>query len=212
MGKTIASLSSPCSNTTAHPFFYTKMAPIAIDPHPVVVTTSHRLATTVASEGGGHGKAFRKRVGNTDKVKKANSEPDYVLPPDVTVEAFERFISRVKDIVGENEVEVNLSSSIDGQADSDYINQPRFHDFFPIVEHGKNMASCAIYATEVGQIQDILKVANETLVPVHTVSIGRNLGYGGAAPRLRGTAVLDLSKMNKIIEVNGEYSRSGRAR
>ena len=35
-----------------------------------------------------------------------------------------------------------------------------------------------------------------------TVSTGRNFAYGGAAPRLPGSVVLDLQRMNRIIEVN----------
>src|SRR6516165_1878607 len=36
------------------------------------------------------------------------------------------------------------------------------------------------------------------------VSTGKNLGYGGAAPVYSGSVVLDLKRMNRILEVNEE--------
>lgn len=64
--------------------------------------------------------------------------------------------------------------------------------------------SAAIVATSVGQIQQILTVCNKYKVPVWTISTGKNLGYGSAAPGERGQVVLDLKRMNKIIEVNAD--------
>lgn len=56
------------------------------------------------------------------------------------------------------------------------------------------------------QVQAVVKLANELVLPLWTVSRGRNLGYGGPAPRLRGSAVLDLKRMNRIIEVNEKFA------
>ena len=47
-----------------------------------------------------------------------------------------------------------------------------------------------------------MKIANEYRVPLYPISTGRNLGYGGAAPALSGSVVLDLKRMNKILEVD----------
>jgi hypothetical protein len=47
--------------------------------------------------------------------------------------------------------------------------------------------------------------ANEHLVPLWPISIGRNSGYGGAAPRVSGSVVINMGKyMNNILEVNVE--------
>ena len=54
------------------------------------------------------------------------------------------------------------------------------------------------------QIQQILKVANDYKIPLWTISTGKNLAYGGAAPLLSGSVVLDLKRMNRILEVNEE--------
>ena len=56
----------------------------------------------------------------------------------------------------------------------------------------------------VEQIQAVLSLAHEHRVPVWTVSTGKNLAYGGAAPLVSGSLVLDLQRMNRIIEVNEE--------
>ena len=47
-----------------------------------------------------------------------------------------------------------------------------------------------------------MKIANELHVPLYPISTGRNFGYGGAAPALSGSVVLDLKRMNKILEVD----------
>ncbi|GAB7541959.1 FAD-binding oxidoreductase [Cupriavidus sp. 8B] len=54
----------------------------------------------------------------------------------------------------------------------------------------------------VTQVQAVLRLASAAGLPLWPVSIGRNLAYGGPAPRLRGTLVLDLRRMNRILEVN----------
>lgn len=66
------------------------------------------------------------------------------------------------------------------------------------------MASAVIQPKTTEEVSLVVKAANKHRFPISPVSIGRNLGYGGTAPRMRGTAVLDLRRMDKIIEVNEE--------
>lgn len=68
------------------------------------------------------------------------------------------------------------------------------------------MSSCAILPVPVEQVVAVVKLANALQLPLWTVPRGRNLGHGGPAPRLRGSAVLDLKRMNKIIEVNERFA------
>ncbi len=63
----------------------------------------------------------------------------------------------------------------------------------------------AVRPSIVEEVQDIVKIANVYKVALWTVSRGKNLGYGGSSPVVEGTVVLDLQRMNKIIEVNEEY-------
>src|ERR1035441_7952459 len=52
------------------------------------------------------------------------------------------------------------------------------------------------------QIQRILKEASARAIPVYPISCGKNWGYGDACASLDGCLILDLSRMNRIIEVN----------
>lgn len=62
---------------------------------------------------------------------------------------------------------------------------------------------------EVPEVQAIMRLCNEFDIPVWPFSIGRNVGYGGAAPRVRGSLGLDMGRnMRKILDVNvdGAYA------
>jgi 4-cresol dehydrogenase (hydroxylating) flavoprotein subunit len=63
--------------------------------------------------------------------------------------------------------------------------------------------AAALRPQTVEEIQAIVKIANQHKIPLWTFSRGKNLGYGGPAPRVSGSVVLDLSRM-KRIEVNEE--------
>ena len=69
-----------------------------------------------------------------------------------------------------------------------------------------HLPSAAVAPDGVDQIQAILKIANDYRVPLWTISTGRNFAYGGPAPRKAGYVVLDLKRMNRIIEVNEELA------
>src|SRR5690606_21600227 len=56
----------------------------------------------------------------------------------------------------------------------------------------------AIAPATVEEVQAALRVANQFRVPVWPISRGKNLGYGGSAPLLSGSVVMDLSRMKKI--------------
>ncbi len=48
------------------------------------------------------------------------------------------------------------------------------------------------------EVQAVVKLANQHRIPLWPISRGKNFGYGGAAPRLKGSVVLDLSRMKRI--------------
>ena len=63
-------------------------------------------------------------------------------------------------------------------------------------------ASAAVAPNSTEQVQAIMRVCNEHRIPIFAFSTGKNLGYGGAAPIYKDSVVLDLKRMNRIIEVN----------
>jgi 4-cresol dehydrogenase (hydroxylating) len=77
-----------------------------------------------------------------------------------------------------------------------------YRDPYALDDPDDATASAAVLPASVAEVQAIVRLAAEHGTPLWTVSRGRNLGYGGAAPRLRGTVVLDLRRMNRILEVN----------
>ncbi len=69
-------------------------------------------------------------------------------------------------------------------------------------EPEERVASAAVAPYTVEQVQAVVKIANEYKIPVYPISTGRNLGYGGSAPNLSGSVVLDLKRMNRILDVS----------
>ena len=69
-------------------------------------------------------------------------------------------------------------------------------------EPEEETVSAALAPDNVDQIRKILKIANRYSIPLYTISTGRNLAYGGSAPVYSGSVVLDLKRMNRILEVN----------
>jgi len=64
--------------------------------------------------------------------------------------------------------------------------------------------SAVVMPASVEEIQKVLAVARRWHVPLWTVSTGRNFGYGSAAPATAGQVVLDLRRMNRILDVDAE--------
>jgi 4-cresol dehydrogenase (hydroxylating) len=115
-----------------------------------------------------------------------------ILPPHVSVRSFDRAIQRFVGIVGSQSV---LATDED---------RDTYLDVYAPGDPEKYGPSAAVAPQTVEEIQAILKVANEYKIPLWPISRGKNLGYGGSAPRLPGSVVLDLSRMKRILEVNEE--------
>ena len=69
-------------------------------------------------------------------------------------------------------------------------------------EDEERVASAAVAPDTVEQVQAVVKAANRYRIPLYPISTGRNLGYGGSAPNHSGSVVLDLKRMNRVLEVN----------
>jgi 4-cresol dehydrogenase (hydroxylating) len=69
-------------------------------------------------------------------------------------------------------------------------------------EPDERLASAAVAPDTVEQVQQIVRIANQYKIPLYPVSTGKNLGYGGSAPNLSGSVVVDLKRMNRVLEVD----------
>ncbi|TIC80234.1 FAD-binding oxidoreductase [Nocardioides sp. GY 10127] len=56
----------------------------------------------------------------------------------------------------------------------------------------------------VEEVRAVVRLAGEHRVPLWPVSRGRNYGYGGASPRVPGSVVVDLHRMDAVVEVDDE--------
>lgn len=63
----------------------------------------------------------------------------------------------------------------------------------------------AVAPANVEEVQAIVRVAGEMGIPLWPISRGKNFGYGGSAPRFGEVVMLDLVRMNRILEVNVEH-------
>lgn len=52
------------------------------------------------------------------------------------------------------------------------------------------------------EVSECMKVANKYAIPVYPISCGKNWGYGSKVPISAESVLLDLGRMNKIIELN----------
>src|SRR5579863_705401 len=54
----------------------------------------------------------------------------------------------------------------------------------------------------VEQVQDAVRIANEYGTALYPISSGKNWGYGSGVPASTDCAILDLSRLNEIIDFN----------
>src|ERR1700723_3920229 len=114
------------------------------------------------------------------------------LPPGVSSADFSEAVKQLQDAVGKEWV-FTSDEDVDLYRDS----------YSPFWNEPEDPVPAAALAPDgVEQVQQIVRIANKYKIPLWTVSTGKNLAYGGSAPRLSGSVVLDLKRMNRILEVN----------
>jgi 4-cresol dehydrogenase (hydroxylating) len=86
----------------------------------------------------------------------------------------------------------------------DDLDRQTYADKFSIDDR-KHRPAGALAPASVEEIRAIVRIAAEHRVALWPISRGKNLGYGGSAPQMSGSVVLDLSRMKKIEvdEANG---------
>ena len=115
---------------------------------------------------------------------------DSALPPGVSRAEFSSALDGLRTALGAQAV---LSSSVELS--------PYFDPFLP-GDATRFRPSAAVLPASVDDIRATLSIATRLRIPLWTVSTGRNFAYGGAAPRISGSIVVDLKRMNRILEIN----------
>jgi 4-cresol dehydrogenase (hydroxylating) len=108
----------------------------------------------------------------------------------VSAAQFEQALRAFESVVGKGWV---LATDEDRDAYSD-IYAPGPESEWP--------ASAALAPASVEEVQAIVRLANEYKTPLWPTSRGKNLGYGANAPRMPGSVVLDLGRMNRILDLD----------
>src|SRR5690554_3550639 len=123
------------------------------------------------------------------------------LPPNFEQADFEKFILELKAISGpDNLTIVSQDFALD---DGDYMNNCKAHDMHALYDRDFFVASAVVCPRDVPEVQEMMRLCNAHKMPVWPFSAGRNTGYGGTAPRVRGSLGIDLGKhMNKVLEVS----------
>ncbi len=62
--------------------------------------------------------------------------------------------------------------------------------------------AAVIWPTTTEQVSHIVKIAASHRVPIYPISRGKNWGYGASCAVTDGQVIVDLGRMNRIIEVN----------
>jgi 4-cresol dehydrogenase (hydroxylating) len=120
------------------------------------------------------------------------SEPYLALPAGVSAARFTEALSRFAGIVGAERV----LSRPESLASYSKIMIPD--------DDARHLPAAALLPASVEEIQNIVAVCNEFRVPIWPIATGKNLGYGSAAPATAGQVVLDLGRMNRILEVDAD--------
>lgn len=115
-----------------------------------------------------------------------------LLPPKVAASDFDKALREFRDAVGRQWV-----------FDSDE-DRHSYTDHFSLGDPNEHEPAAAVAPASVPELQAVLKVANRYKIPVWPISMGKNFAYGGAAPRLKGSVILDLKRMNRVLEINEE--------
>ncbi len=113
-------------------------------------------------------------------------------PPRVSAATFADGVAEMKSVVGEDWV-FTSDPDVDLYRDaySLYWDEPE-----------ERIASAAVAPRTTEEVQAVVRACNARKIPLYSISTGRNLGYGGSAPVYSGSVVLDLKRMDKVIEVD----------
>jgi 4-cresol dehydrogenase (hydroxylating) len=115
-----------------------------------------------------------------------------VLSPNVSEKDLSLALERFTAVVGSGAV---LTEEGDLREFRDPFAHPAWNTYTP---------SAVVLPETVEQIQEIVRIANELRIPLWTIGQGRNNGYGGPAPRVKGSVTVCLRGMNRVLEINEE--------
>jgi 4-cresol dehydrogenase (hydroxylating) len=116
------------------------------------------------------------------------------LPPGTSAAQLAQALEAFVDALGADAVLVSEEERAD------------FRDPYAFAGWDDHAASAVVLPETVEEVQAIVRIANEQRVPLWTSSQGRNNAYGGPEPVVRGSVLVSLRRMNRVLEVNEELA------
>jgi 4-cresol dehydrogenase (hydroxylating) len=102
-----------------------------------------------------------------------------------------------KDLVGLLGAEAVLSED---------ASQREYGDPFTFAGWHSRRIAATVLPSSVAEVQEIVRIAGRHGFPLWVISQGRNNAYGGAAPRVPGSVLVSLRRMNRVLEVDEEHA------
>jgi len=93
------------------------------------------------------------------------------LPPGLSADSFSRALDELRGLIGSENVHLNDGPLNDG----DYYTPAISHDSYAILDKDYFVASAVCDPANTAEVVKIVKWANNWIIPLHPISIGRNL-------------------------------------
>jgi len=115
-----------------------------------------------------------------------------IIPPGLTASDFKEAINDFRKVVGDEWVFTS----------DEHV--ATYRDDYSILRgtEQESLPSAAVAPDSTEKVQQVMRIANKYQIPTWVISSGKNFAYGGPESRVRGTVVVDLKRMNKIIEID----------
>ena len=120
---------------------------------------------------------------------------DTRLPPGFQPQRFDKLLAEVADIVGPEWIFRNPDSTLQPYLDRMSARPPEYR-----------MPSAAVCPATTEHTQRIVQLCYRERVPIWSYGNGRNWAYGGPSPLSAGNLVLDMKRMNRVLEVNEDLA------
>jgi hypothetical protein len=144
------------------------------------MTSKLKEALSVDGEHEVHG-SERATESKTERVGSTRAPKNRPLPSNVTEEQLDTAIDEIREIVGASHVDwVDLDNLVEGS----YLEPPKTHDCYYMLDQNDLVVSAIVRPGNTEHVQAIMRIANRHKIPIWVTSIGRNVGYGGAARTL----------------------------
>ena len=118
------------------------------------------------------------------------------MPPGLSESQFDDALNEFRGVVG-NDWVFTIDEHIEMYRDTSS----------PLTALGEQaIPSAAVAPENVEGVQGVLRVANDYQIPIWIISTGKNYSYGGPDAIVNGSVILDLKRMNRILEINEEQA------